>query len=52
MDAICPYLAFETLTALQEDGHIPPNMAQEKMRDNYIKVRLVDCFLCGILCLS
>ena len=38
VDAICPYLAFDTLSALQEDGHIPPNMTQEKMRDNYIKV--------------
>ncbi|KAI7845826.1 hypothetical protein COHA_000736 [Chlorella ohadii] len=37
VDAICPYLAFETLAALQEDGHIPGDLSLEKLADNYIK---------------
>lgn len=37
-DAVCPYLAFETLTALQEDGHIPADLSLDKMADNYVKV--------------
>ena len=48
VDAVCPYLAFETLGALQEDGHIAADVTMEKMQDNYIKVggRLVGGFGC------
>jgi glutamate synthase (NADPH/NADH) len=38
VDAVCPYLAFEALSALQEDGHIPADLGLQAMRDNYIKV--------------
>ena len=37
-DAISPYLAMETLAAMQEDGLIPANMAVADIRDKYIKV--------------
>ena len=37
-DAVCPYLAFETLVALQEDGHVPAAKSREELEDNYIKV--------------
>ncbi|KAL4855140.1 Glutamate synthase [NADH] [Chlorella vulgaris] len=37
VDAVCPYLAFEALSALQEDGHIPADLGLQAMRDNYIK---------------
>lgn len=39
VDAVCPYLAFDTLAALQEDGHIPASLAADAIRDNYIKAR-------------
>ncbi|KAL4421584.1 hypothetical protein ABPG75_010875, partial [Micractinium tetrahymenae] len=37
VDAVCPYLAFETLGALREDGHIPADLPDDKLADNYIK---------------
>lgn len=38
VDAVCPYLAFDTLGALREDGHIPADLADDALADNYIKV--------------
>ena len=50
VDAVCPYLAFETLAALQEDGHIPANIAADKLQDNYIKVRVWVVWGCEWVC--
>lgn len=36
-DAICPYLAMETLMALQEDGLIPSNQSRDEVLERYIK---------------
>ena len=36
-EAVNPYLAFETLDALQEDGAFPADYTREKVRKNYIK---------------
>ncbi|KAL4529823.1 hypothetical protein Ndes2526A_g04578 [Nannochloris sp. 'desiccata'] len=37
VDAICPYLAMETVTALQEDGLIPAKYSREEILNSYIK---------------
>ena len=37
-DAMCPYLAFETLSALQEDGRLAANLTKEELRAKYIQV--------------
>lgn len=38
VDAVCPYLAFDTLGALREDGHILADLTDDALADNYIKV--------------
>ena len=37
-DAICPYLAMEAISALQEDGHIPASVTRDELEEKYIKV--------------
>lgn len=39
-DAICPYLAFETLAALREDGKLKADESDDALATKYIKVRL------------
>lgn len=36
-DAVCPYLAYEALFALQRDNKLPANMTHDKIVDQYIK---------------
>lgn len=38
-DAICPYLAFETLAALREDGKLKADESDDALATKYIKVR-------------
>ena len=38
-DAICPYLAFETLHALREDGKLKASESDDMLATKYIKVR-------------
>lgn len=38
-DAICPYLAFETLLALREDGKLKASESNDMLATKYIKVR-------------
>ncbi len=40
-DAICPYLAFETLGALREDGKLKAFETDDLLATKYIKVRSV-----------
>ena len=37
-DAICPYLAFETLAALREDGKLKASETDDLLATKYIKV--------------
>lgn len=37
-DAICPYLAIETLFAMQQDGHIPAKFSRTEILNKYITV--------------
>jgi len=37
VDAICPYLAMETVVALQEDGLIQAKLSREEILNSYIK---------------
>jgi len=36
-DGVCPYLAYESLFALQKDGKLPAAMSHDKIVDAYIK---------------
>lgn len=38
-DAVCPYLAFETLAALREDGKLKASETDDLLATKYIKVR-------------
>ena len=38
-DAVCPYLAFETLHALREDGKLKGSESDDMLATKYIKVR-------------
>lgn len=44
-DAICPYLAFETLSALQEDGRLAASLTRKDLRSKYIQVSILSNFL-------
>lgn len=37
-DAICPYLAFESLAALREDGRLAADQSDDALATKYIKV--------------
>ena len=37
-DAVCPYLAFETLHALREDGKLKADESDDMLATKYIKV--------------
>ena len=37
-DAVCPYLAFETLAALREDGKLKASETDDLLATKYIKV--------------
>ena len=39
-DGLCPYLAFETLAALREDGRLAAAESNDALATNYIKARL------------
>ena len=38
-DAVCPYLAFEALHALREDGKLKASESDDMLATKYIKVR-------------
>ena len=37
LDAVCPYLAMETVVALQEDKLVPTDLSRDALLDRYIK---------------
>lgn len=40
-DGICPYLAFEALAALREDGKLAAGESDDALATKYIKVRML-----------
>jgi hypothetical protein len=49
-DAVCPYLAYDALFALQRDGKLAASLSQDKVVDAYIKSISVGILkVCGSL---
>ena len=36
-DAVCPYLAYESIAAMQRDGKLPASMALDDLMSKYVK---------------